>query len=116
VETVSPVLVYGELGVLTICAKVEQPTSLQRSIKYAVTATLSVDAVHVNVICVGEIGVAAKLPGVVGAIVSAAYADEKNAIEQKMEIAAPRVPNKIRFMRHSSSPTLPCSDSFIANE
>ncbi len=53
-------------------AKFAQPDPWHFSTKYPVTATLSVDAVHARLIRVAEAAVAVKLPGTVGAVVSAA--------------------------------------------
>jgi hypothetical protein len=56
---------------LAIWEKLEQPDPWQRSMRYAVTATLSVDAAHVRVTSLGP-ATALRFVGAVGAWVSGA--------------------------------------------
>jgi hypothetical protein len=55
---------------VAICAKELQPAPEQRSTKYAVTPTVSVDAVQLNPTCVLETAVATRFAGAVGGVVS----------------------------------------------
>jgi hypothetical protein len=55
---------------VAICAKFTQPVPEQRSTLYPVTPTLSVEAVHVRLIDVAKVVVAAKFAGAVGGAVS----------------------------------------------
>ena len=57
-------------AVVPICANVAQLAPAQRSIRYPVTPTLSVEAVQLNPICELEDAVAARPPGAVGDWVS----------------------------------------------
>src|SRR5262249_26375629 len=53
-----------------ICEKLEQPWPWQRSTKYSVTPTLSVEADQVRLICVNPTADAVKSAGAEGAVVS----------------------------------------------
>ena len=65
---------YGTLYAVpmgvAICAKVVQPLPWQRSTRYPVTPTLSVEAVQERLICEELAGAAIKLDGAVGGVVS----------------------------------------------
>ena len=69
---VSPASLYDVVVEVFTCANVVHPLPWQRSIKYAVTPTLSVDAVHVRLIWLVETAVPLSPEGAVGACVSGA--------------------------------------------
>ena len=61
---------YVADGAVPTCAKLLQPAPWQRSTRYPVTPTLSVDAVQLKLIWVPLTAVALRLPGVLGGCVS----------------------------------------------
>ena len=72
VEAVSPLLEkFVAPVVVPIWAKDVQLAPEHRSIRYPVTPTLSVEAVHVNPICELDDAVAARFAGAEGGVVSA---------------------------------------------
>jgi len=58
------------VGLEAICVNELHPAPEQLSIRYPVTATLSVDAAQLSPICVLDEAVACRLPGAVGRVVS----------------------------------------------
>jgi hypothetical protein len=69
-EAVSPVTLKLVVALVAICVNALQLAPEQLSIRYPVTATLSVDAAQLSPICVLDEAVACRLPGAVGAVVS----------------------------------------------
>src|SRR2546425_13121288 len=55
---------------VVICVKLVQPAFWQRSTRYPVTPTLSVDAVQARLIWLADAAVAVRLDGAVGGVVS----------------------------------------------
>jgi len=75
---------------VAIWAKLEHIEPWQRSIRYPVTATLSVDAVQERLICVLDIAVAVKLVGAVGGVVSRGAAAEPTLLQPEDPIESRR--------------------------
>ena len=74
-DAVKPVSLYVVPGAMeAIWAKLAQAAPWQRSIRYAVTPTLSVDAAQLKLICDVEVAVAPSVDGAVGGVVSGVLA------------------------------------------
>jgi hypothetical protein len=69
---------------VAICAKEVQPAPEQRSTKYAVTLTLSVEGLQASVICVLEVAAAIRFTGAVGELRSA-DAGELGAFDDELQ-------------------------------
>ena len=66
-------------GAVPTCAKLLQPVPWQRSTRYPVTPTLSVDAVQLRLIWLPLTAVAVRVPGVLGGCVSGPTGGVRNA-------------------------------------